>query len=65
VPAQPRRRLRDALLGPPRDPMAPETRKHMALAMQRILNEHGMQLVILPVALCEHGSSGRAVPGYE
>ena len=30
--AQPRRRLRDALLGPPRDPMAPETRKHMALA---------------------------------
>jgi len=29
---QPRRRLRDVLLGPPRDPMAPETRKHMALA---------------------------------
>jgi amino acid transporter len=30
--AKPRRRLRDVLLGPPRDPMAPETRKHMALA---------------------------------
>lgn len=29
---QPRRRLREVLLGPPRDPMAPDTRKHMALA---------------------------------
>jgi len=29
---QPRRSLRDVLLGPPRDPMAPGTRKHMALA---------------------------------
>lgn len=29
---QPRRRLREVLLGPPRDPMVPDTRKHMALA---------------------------------
>ena len=29
---QSQRRLRDVLLGPPRDPMAPDTRKHMALA---------------------------------
>jgi amino acid transporter len=27
-----KRRLRDVLLGPPRDPMSPETRKHIALA---------------------------------
>jgi len=27
-----KRRLRDVLLGPPRDPMAPETRQHIALA---------------------------------
>ena len=29
---QSQRRLRDVLLGPPRDPLAPDTRKHMALA---------------------------------
>jgi len=37
---------------------------HTPLAMQRILNEEGMELVILPVALRESGSSDRAAPGY-
>lgn len=37
---------------------------HTPLAIQRILNEDGMELVILPVALRETGSSGRATPGY-
>jgi amino acid transporter len=32
MPSEPQRRLRDVVFGPPRDPMAPETRKHMALA---------------------------------
>ena len=32
MPPQSQRRLRDVLLGPPRDPLAPDTRKHMALA---------------------------------
>ena len=27
-----KRRLRDVVFGPPRDPMSPETRKHIALA---------------------------------
>jgi len=30
--SEPQRRLRDVVFGPPRDPMAPDTRKHMALA---------------------------------
>jgi hypothetical protein len=37
---------------------------HTPLAMQRILNEEGMELVILPVALRENGSSDRAAPGH-
>jgi amino acid transporter len=32
MPSEPQRRLRDFVFGPPRDPMAPETRNHMALA---------------------------------
>jgi hypothetical protein len=38
---------------------------HTPLAMQRILNEHGMELVILPVALRENGPSGSAGPGVD
>jgi len=102
-----KRRIRDVVFGPPRDPMAPETRKHIALAaflaiataftvflislaynqlvelfpnsvffssrvvlesdhwwnrwlhsqtpfaMQRLLNDRGIELVILPVMLRE------------
>ena len=32
MPAEKNRRLSDLVFGPPRDPMAPETRKHIALA---------------------------------
>jgi hypothetical protein len=37
---------------------------HTPLAMQRILNEHGVELVILPVALRENDASAAATPGY-
>jgi len=35
---------------------------HTPIAMQRILNEHGMELVILTVTLHENGGSDRAGP---
>ena len=38
---------------------------HTPLAMQRILNEFGMELVILPVLLRENGKPpDSAAPGY-
>jgi hypothetical protein len=37
---------------------------HTPLAIQRILNENGMELVILPVALRENDSADRAASGY-
>ena len=37
---------------------------HTPLAMQRILNEHGMELVILPVALNDKNAGAPAVPRY-